>query len=77
MIYAFGFEQPFWASCIESLGVGVGSSLSHLTAEHFEDDLDRALSSPVREAAHAFAAEMTSPDQALSTAIRLIEEQAH
>lgn len=76
MIYAFGFEQPFWASCIENLGVGVGSSLSHLTAEHFADDLDRALSSPVREAAQAFAAEMTSPDQALSTAIRLIEKEA-
>ncbi|MBY0795136.1 glycosyltransferase [Corynebacterium parakroppenstedtii] len=76
MIYAFGFEQPFWASCIENLGVGVGSSLSHLTAEHFGDDLDHALSSPVRETAHAFAAKMTSPDQALSTAIRLIEKQA-
>ncbi|MBY0791230.1 glycosyltransferase [Corynebacterium pseudokroppenstedtii] len=76
MIYAFGFEQPFWASCIENLGVGVGSSLSHLTDEHFGDDLDRALSSPVRDAAQAFAAEMTSPDQALSTAIRLIENEA-
>ena len=76
MIYAFGFEQPFWASCIENLGVGVGSSLSHLTDEHFGDDLDRALSSPVRDAAQAFAAEMTSPEQALSTAIRLIEDQA-
>lgn len=76
MIYAFGFEQPFWASCIDNLGVGVGSSLSRLTAEHFADDLDRALSAPVREAAQAFAAEMTSPDQALSTAIRLIENQA-
>lgn len=76
MIYAFGFEQPFWASCIENLGVGVGSSVSRLTTEHFAKDLDRALSSPVREAARAFAADMTSPDQALSTAIRLIEDQA-
>lgn len=76
MIYAFGFEQPFWASCIENLGVGVGSSLSHLTTEHFADDLDRALSSKVREAAHAFAADMTSPDQALSTAVRLVENEA-
>ena len=76
MIYAFGFEQPFWASCIENLGVGVGSSLSHLTTEHFADDLDHALSSKVREAAHAFAADMTSPDQALSTAVRLVENEA-
>lgn len=76
MIYAFGFEQPFWASCIEHLGVGVGSTFSRLTRENFAMDLDRALSASVCASARTFAATMTTPDEALSTAVRIIEDQA-
>ncbi|MEJ4097040.1 glycosyltransferase [Corynebacterium bovis] len=75
MIYAFGFEQPFWAARVAELGVGTGGSFSGLDAATFRADLDRALAPETVRRAAEVARAMVSPADAVRRSADIVEAQ--
>ncbi|MBB3116009.1 glycosyltransferase, partial [Corynebacterium bovis] len=75
MIYAFGFEQPFWAARVAELSVGTGGSFSGLDAATFRADLDRALAPETVRRAAEVARAMVSPADAVRRSADIVEAQ--
>jgi sterol 3beta-glucosyltransferase len=75
MIYSFGMEQPFWGERIRDLGIGTASRFSSFGSGTFARDLDHALLPETVTRAKEFASAMIPPEQALTTAVDIVESQ--
>ncbi|OZG26935.1 hypothetical protein BH683_021055 [Williamsia sp. 1138] len=71
-----GSDQPFWGMQLERMGAGVSTRLTTLDAEILRDNLEVILGQAYAERAGDVASCLIPPEQAMRTAVDLIEDAA-
>jgi sterol 3beta-glucosyltransferase len=66
-------DQPFWASRVERLGVGVHLPFKHLAPAALEKALRRALDPSVKEAAQRLGARLAAEPDATARVVEIVE----